>query len=108
MSENAKRIAGLLTRARREAGVSLRELATRARTSHATILAYEKGAKVPGAVTLLRLLEACGFAVGIRLERRVREREGLARSDELEQVLRLADQFPVRVPKRANFPRLPG
>jgi len=38
--------------------------------------------------------------VEIRLERRIRERDGLARGDELEQVLRLAEQFPVRVPKR--------
>ena len=91
MSEKSCRIAGILRHARREAGLSLREVAARAGTSHATIIAYEKGAKVPGAATFLRLLEACGFAVDIRLERRVREHAGLARGDELEQVLRLAE-----------------
>lgn len=102
------RIAATLSRARREAGLSLRELARRAGTSHATILAYERGTKVPGAATFLRLLEACGYAVDIRLHRRIRERDGLERGDELEQVLRLAEQFPVRVPRRMDYPRLPG
>lgn len=101
-------IAETLRSARREAGLSLRELAARAGTSHATVLAYEQGAKVPGAATFVRLLEACGYAMEIRLDRRIRERDGISRGDELEQVLRLAEQFPVRVPKRMEYPRLPG
>jgi transcriptional regulator with XRE-family HTH domain len=101
-------IAETLRNARRAAGLSLRELAARAGTSHATVLAYEHETKVPGAATFVRLLEACGYAMEIRLDRRIRERDGLARGDELEQVLRLAEQFPVRVPKRMEYPRLPG
>jgi len=108
MDEKPCPIGGTLRRARREAGLSLRELARRAHTSHATLLAYENGTKVPGAATFLRLLESCGFAVDIRLERRVREVDGLARGDELEQVLRLAEQFPVRAARKVAYPRLPG
>ncbi|MDZ7669479.1 MAG: helix-turn-helix transcriptional regulator [Gammaproteobacteria bacterium] len=105
---NQSQIASALHSARHEAGLSLRELAARAGTSHATVLAYEQGTKVPGAATFVRLLEACGYAMEIRLDRRIRERDGLARGDELEQVLRLAEQFPVRMPKRMDYPRLPG
>jgi len=108
MHEDRDRIATTLARARRQAGLSLRELAARAGTSHATILAYERGTKMPGTATFLRLLDACGYGVEIRLDRRIRERDGLARGEELEQVLRLAEQFPVRVPKRIDYPRLPG
>ena len=104
--DERERIASEVSRARAAAGLSLRQLAQRAGTSHATILAYEKGAKTPGAATFLRLLEACGFAVDIRLDRRIRSRDGLERGDELEQVLRLAEQFPVRVPRTLTYPRL--
>lgn len=79
----------------------------RAGTSHATILAYEQGTKTPGAATFLRLLEACGYGVQIRLDRRIRERDGLERGEELEQVLRLAEQFPVNVARRMSYPRWP-
>ena len=99
------RIARTLRRARCSAGLSLRELARRAGTSHATILAYEQGTKTPGAATFLRLLEACGYGVDIRLTPRIRTRDGLDRGEELEQVLRLAEQFPVRVPKKLDYPR---
>ena len=100
-------IATTLHRARIDAGLSLRKLAERAGTSHATVLAYEKGTKTPGAATFLRLLEACGYGVDIQLTRRIRSRDGLDRGEELEQVLRLAEQFPVRVPRKMNYPRFP-
>jgi transcriptional regulator with XRE-family HTH domain len=106
MSDEHERIAATLRQARLDARLSLRELAARAGTSHATIAAYEKGAKTPGAATFLRLLEACGYGVDIRLFPRIRERDGLDRGEELEQVLRLAEQFPVRVPRRMHHPRL--
>jgi transcriptional regulator with XRE-family HTH domain len=97
-----------LGRARGAAGLSLRALARRAGTSHATLLAYERGAKTPSVATLVRILEACGFAVDVELSPRVRERDGLDRGDELEQVLRLAEQFPVRPPpRRLAYPAFP-
>src|SRR5437879_3054247 len=51
----------VLRRARRRSGLSLRQLAQRAGTSHSAIAAYESGAKVPGSTTLDRLVRACGL-----------------------------------------------
>ena len=101
------RVSALLRHARQSAGLSLRELARRAGTSHATILAYEHGTKVPTVTTFLRLLRACDYAVDLRLERRIRERDGIQRGEELEEVLRLAGQFPVRIDRSLRFPRWP-
>ena len=86
----------LLRSARLAAGLSLRELAARAGTSHATLSAYEQGNKVPSVETFLRVLRACEFAVDFVLRPRVRWRNGLARGDELAQALELAEQFPSR------------
>ena len=47
-----------LRRARRDAGLSLRALAGRAGTSHATLAAYEAGRAVPRVDTLDRILRA--------------------------------------------------
>jgi transcriptional regulator with XRE-family HTH domain len=102
--DDRARIATTLRRARNSAGLSLRKLAKRAETSHATVLAYEQGTKTPNAATFLRLLEACGYGVDIHLTRRIRARNGLDRGEELEQVLRLAEQFPVRVPRKMTYP----
>ena len=98
----------LLRSARLAAGLSLRELASRAGTSHATLSAYEQGNKVPSVVTFLRVLHACEFAVDFVLRPRVRWRNGLARGEELAQALELAEQFPSRYEKRRTpleFPR---
>lgn len=94
-----------LRAARARAALSLRELARRAGTSHATLSAYEKGQKVPAVTTFLRILEACGFAVEVELWPRVRERDGLDRGEELRQVLELADRFPVRPSGSLRYPR---
>jgi len=99
----------LLRDARQRAGLTLRALAARAGTSHTALAAYEAGRKTPGFGTLQRVLEACGFAMEVRLTPRIRERDGLERGDELEQVLRLADAFPVRgVSDRIERPAFPG
>jgi transcriptional regulator with XRE-family HTH domain len=85
----------------------LRELARRANTSHATLLAYEQGKKAPSVVTFLRILHACGFAVDFRRSRRIRRCDGLERGKELEAALDLAAQFPARHSKNLIFPRFP-
>ncbi|MFU8815068.1 MAG: helix-turn-helix domain-containing protein [Pseudomonadales bacterium] len=95
-----------LRNAREASGLSLRALARRAGTSHATLIAYEKGRKTPGVDTFVRILEAAGFAVDFNITRRIREHDGLARGEELEQVLRLAEQFPARVSRAMEYPRL--
>jgi hypothetical protein len=55
----------------------------------------------------VRVLNASGFAVDFQLSPRIRQRDGLDRGDELEQVLRLADQFPARPKRRIGVPRFP-
>jgi transcriptional regulator with XRE-family HTH domain len=97
-----------LRNAREESGLSLRELARRAGTSHATLLAYENGRKTPSVDTFVRILEAAGFAVDFHMSRRIRRRDGIDRGEELEQVLLLAEQFPARVKRTIDYPRLPG
>jgi transcriptional regulator with XRE-family HTH domain len=104
---HAQSTAALLAQARAEARLSLRELAERAKTSHATLSAYEKGRKVPSVTTFLRILEACGNAVDIHLHPRIRERDGIPRGQELESVLNLAAQFPAKASRHLNHPRFP-
>lgn len=106
-STDIQATAALLRRARVEAHLSLRELAARAGTSHATLSAYERGRKVPSVTTYLRILEACGNAVDIQLHRRIRERDGIPRGEELESVLALAAQFPSKVSRHLDLPVFP-
>lgn len=101
--DNARR----LREARLAAGLSLRELASRAGTSHATLLAYETGQKIPSVATYFRVLEAAGFAVELTLNRRIRENDGIPRGEELAAVLRLAEQFPVRADPHLTCPVFP-
>ena len=102
--------AGCLASARQLAGLSLREVARRARTSHATLHTYETGKKTPSVATFLRILETCGFAVDFELSVRIRWQDGIYRGDELEQVLSLAGEFPSRVSRYMDYPKfgLPG
>ena len=107
MTNHSESISTLLTDARMEAKLSLRELAERAKTSHATLSAYEKGRKVPSVTTFLRILEACGNAVDIQLHPRIRERDGIPRGEELASVLTLAAQFPAKASRHLDLPAFP-
>ena len=97
-------VAATLRDARQSARMTLRELAHRAGTSHPTLSAYEQGLKVPSVVTFLRILEASGFAVDVRLSARIRAANGLDRGVELEQTLALAEQFPARHSSKLQYP----
>jgi transcriptional regulator with XRE-family HTH domain len=99
--------AAVLESARKRSGLSLREIARRARTSHATLSAYLRGTKTPSLETLMRIVESCGFAVEFSLQPRIRSANGLPRGEELEQVLRLATQFPARSARDPRFPVFP-
>jgi transcriptional regulator with XRE-family HTH domain len=99
------RVADTLRLARSRAGLSLRDLARRAGTSHSTLAAYEHGRKAPTVPTFLRILAACGFATDFQLSLRVRERDGLDRGRELEDVLDLAAQFPSRPGRTIRYPK---
>jgi transcriptional regulator with XRE-family HTH domain len=85
-----------LRTARLRSGLSLRELAERAGTSHATLSAYESGAKVPRVDTLDRIVRAAGFASDIDLAVRADGHDRRGKGDELVAVLELAAQFPAR------------
>ncbi|MCB0962569.1 MAG: helix-turn-helix transcriptional regulator [Acidimicrobiales bacterium] len=97
-------VATTIRRARRRAGLSLRALAARAGTSHATIAAYEHGRKVPTADTLDRLIRAAGFEADLRLVPAVGGTDPAARGLELEEVLGLAEQFPARHDAELAYP----
>lgn len=98
----------VLRRARAETGLSLRALAGRAGTSHATLAAYESGRVVPRVDTLDRILRAAGYATDIALERRAdaTDAERTAKGAELVQALDLAAQFPARHDPTLTYPRL--
>jgi transcriptional regulator with XRE-family HTH domain len=98
-----------LRRARLEAALSLRALAARAGTSHATLAAYEARRAVPRVDTLDRILRAAGFAADIDLVPRpdATHAERRAKGDELLQALELAAMFPARHSTRLLFPRFP-
>jgi transcriptional regulator with XRE-family HTH domain len=90
--------------ARARAGLSLRGLARRADTSHATLRAYETGAKVPRVDTLDRLVRAAGFELDAELGARPAD-DPTARSAELVDALVLAAAFPVDHEPELRFPR---
>jgi transcriptional regulator with XRE-family HTH domain len=97
-----------LRQARRAAGLSLRQLAERAGTSHATLAAYEAGRAVPRLDTLDRILRAAGYASDIDIIHRpdATAAERRAKGDELRRALELAAMFPARHSKRLRFPPL--
>jgi transcriptional regulator with XRE-family HTH domain len=97
-----------LRKRRLDAGLSLRVLAARAGTSHATLAAYEAGRAVPRIDTLDRILRAAGYATDIEVERRpdATDAERRAKGEELRQALGLAAMFPARHSRRLRFPQL--
>jgi transcriptional regulator with XRE-family HTH domain len=100
--------ASLLRRARRRSGMSLRALAARAGTSHATLAAYESGRKVPTVGTLDRVLRGAGFVPEIVLTPAVDDGDAAARGRELIEALDLAAMFPARHDPSLTFPRFPS
>lgn len=98
--------AHLVRTVRGRSRLTLRALADAAGTSHATLAAYESGAKVPRVDTLDRILRAAGCAATVDLARRpdATDAERVAKGEELEAVLRLAGQFPARHAARLLAP----
>jgi transcriptional regulator with XRE-family HTH domain len=95
----------LVATVRRRSGLGVRELARRAGTSHATVLAYERGAKEPRLDTLERLAAAAGFRLHVSLEPRADAGPAIDRkAAELVDALLLAEQFPSRRRRRLDGP----
>ncbi len=92
----------ILRRARLRAGLSLRELAARADTSHSALAAYEAGRVTPNLDTFDRVLSAAGFSASLSLTPRVASDD--ARGQEIIDALVLAEQFPVRHRPALEFP----
>jgi transcriptional regulator with XRE-family HTH domain len=97
--------ASTIRMARRSARLTLRELADRAETSHATIAAYEAGTKTPRVDTLDRIVRAAGFGTDIEFERRP-DADRVRKGRELAAALDLASSFPARHAHRLRYPRL--
>ena len=95
--------AAVIREARQRAGMSLRELARRAGTSHSAIAAYEAGRRSPTTATLDRIVRAAGFKLDATISRRIYG-DNDDRGVELEAVLALAGEFPVR---HSTDPRKP-
>lgn len=74
----------------------MRRFARLAGTSHATLSAYESGAKVPTVATLARIVRSAGFALDLELSPVAGGPDRAARGRELAAVLDLADLFPAR------------
>jgi len=96
--------ATILRSTRHRAGLSLRALARRAGTSHATLAAYEAGRKVPSVQTLDRIVRSAGFELEIGVGPAVGGPDPAARGRELVEVLELAELFPARHAATLEYP----
>lgn len=91
--------------ARERAGLSLRELARRAGTSHSTLSAYEASVKMPSVATLDRIVRAAGLSLDVELAVLTGGPDREARGRELAEVLELAAVFPARHHRALTYPR---
>jgi transcriptional regulator with XRE-family HTH domain len=91
----------VLRRGRDGAGLTLRQLARQAATSHSTLAAYEAGRVSPTVETLDRVARAAGYDLTIELTPRVSDPD---RGRELIEVLELAAMFPARHDASLTFP----
>jgi transcriptional regulator with XRE-family HTH domain len=92
--------AAAIREARLRAGMTQQDLARRARTSQATLSAYERGRKEPSVSTFSRILGAAGAELSVRPG-------PFANGHTLEQVIDLAALLPTRFEPELRFPRLP-
>jgi len=98
----------ILRHAREAAGLSLRDLASRAGTSHSTLAAYESGRVTPTVSTLDRIVHAAGWTIDVDVRPRPYDASPSERGLELAAVLELAGEFPARHSPALAFPVFPG
>ena len=95
-------------KAREIAGLSKRELARRAHTSPAAIVAYEAGERDPTVGTLTRIMAAAGAITEIEIEPARTRPDPAASAARLSQVLALAERLPRRpAHRRITYPPFP-
>ncbi len=94
----------MIRTARRRSKLSLRALADRAGTSHATLSAYENGRVDPTTAVLSRVIAAAGCSLEATLLGSPSDVEVMPRGEELIAVLELAGQFPARHAPTLMFP----
>ena len=95
--------------AREHAGLSKRELARRAGTSPAAIVAYESGTRDPTVGTLARLVAAAGAQGEIEIDVGPPRPDAQTCGRRLGQVLELAEHLPRRrASSRLEYPPFPG
>jgi transcriptional regulator with XRE-family HTH domain len=94
----------IIRTARGRSRLSLRALAARAGTSHATLSAYENGRVDPTTAVLSRIVAAAGCSLEANLLGSPPDLDGLQRGDELMAVLELAEHFPARHAPKLEFP----
>jgi transcriptional regulator with XRE-family HTH domain len=99
--------AEVIRQAREAAGLSKRELARRAGTSPAAIVAYESGDREPTFRTLRRLVRAAGFDGEFVTSPAIGRLDPVRAAKRLVEVLDLAEHLPHRKPaRRMAFPPL--
>jgi transcriptional regulator with XRE-family HTH domain len=98
--------ASAIRTARRRAGLSLRQLAELAETSHSAVAAYESGRTVPNVDTFDRVIRATGFVPEFAFRPSVASGRGarVARGRELVEALELAAMFPARHATTLRYP----
>jgi transcriptional regulator with XRE-family HTH domain len=100
--------AAILRQVREHAGLSLRDLAHRAGTSHSTLAAYESGRVTPTVSTFDRIVRAAGRTVDVDVRPRPYDSTPADRGRELADVLDLAGQFPARHSATLESPAFRG
>ena len=99
--------AEVIRSAREAAGLSKRELARRAGTSPAAIVAYETGEREPSFRTLRRLVRAAGYDSELVTRPAFGRLDPVRAAERLAEVLDLADHLPQRkASRRLAFPPL--
>ena len=101
--------ATLLREARREAGLTQRQVAARAGLRQPVVAAYESGRREPTVPMLRKLLRATGHDLELRLRPAHRLADPERANERLLLALDLAEHLPRRT-RRAplRFPRLPA